>query len=275
MEDVQSSNAGEVKEDSGGAVESGSVDSNAAEGSSQSANTQGTAETGDTNSPPESGEQAEEFVKDEEGNEYIPRKAFEERIKKLAAQKNDAKSTFLESLRNDPAALAEFKKAIGIESQDAEPKSSPQTPTETKFQKFLAPLSPQLQAHYMGFVESIAEQFEDYVSSELDKRINPILSHIGESKVNSFKQMTSDYDRYAPKIRELLETGAVKSLEDAYKLASYEDKIKGAVSAKPKPPVQKHPINRGQGVPQSATQRSNPKSLREAIEMAYDKKFGA
>lgn len=201
------------------------------------------ADAGESLESSDNGEQEEEFVKDEEGNEYLSKDKVEaiiqKRLSKLSQQKNDARTSLIEALRNDPAAKEEFLNALGLKdshSEDALGQEANKTQSDqpTKFQKWLAPMPPQHQAHYTGLVESIAEQFEEYVQAELDKRVGPIMSHIGESKVNEFKNSNKDYPKYANEIEKLIQSGRAKTLGDAYIIASYEDKIKNvsAVSTK-------------------------------------------
>lgn len=215
----------------------------------------------------DSGEQAQEFVKDEEGNEYIPRKAFEARLAKMAEQKNTAYTSLLETLRNDPMARQQFMEAMGANTAPQAPAQSPTTPKPSLLKDWMAPLPPEHQAHYDGLVKGIMADVNEQIASAINKAIEPILSHVGSEKVKSFSQINKDFNKYQETVYNLMQSRRVSNLEDAYKIASYDDKIKGATASKPSTPPAKAPIQGSQRSPMGIKSKG-PGGLRAALERA-------
>lgn len=215
------------------------------------------------------------FIKDDAGKEFISREAFEKRIATLTKQKHEGGEAraLLESIRTDPLIQKEFIKSLNLEEQRA---SSPNEANEpNSFEKFIAPLPPEYQAHYRGFMESISPIFESFVKSEMDKAIKPIMSWIGESRVKSFASENKDYAKYEPKIAEIMSSGRAKTLEDAYKIASYETRLKSVSQAGAKAEASRQDkLNRtpfaGKGQPTLRTQGKKPDSLKESLQKAAE-----
>jgi hypothetical protein len=226
---------------------------------------QGT-ETGD-----EGGEEQDAFIKDKDGKEFISREAFEKRVAKLTAQKHegsDAKS-LLEAIRTDPVIREDFIKSLNLEASRTDaPKDEIDEPTS--FDKFLAPLPPEYQAHYRGFMQAISPVFEGYMQKLVQDQIGPIRSWIGETKVRDFAKSNPDYARYESQVAEIISTGRAKSLEDAYKIASFEARLKGASNAGAKAEadrrakLSKAPLT-GKDRGSLQTKDRAPNSLRDAI----------
>lgn len=244
--------------------------SDGTEGQSSSSEVNEASSTENQNSGVGDGEQESEFVKDSDGNEYIPKKAFEERLAKLTAQKYDAKSALLESIKSDPAAKAEIMAALGLNQTDNTDQTK-ESSEPTMFQKWLAPLPPEHQAHYQGLVEAIAPDFESFVKEEIKNALAPYASYIGEQKVQSFAATNKDFGQYKSKIQEIMSSGRARTLEDAYVLASHEDKLKGVSAAVRSSEDQRRqqmqaPSN---GRPnQSGNFKQKPGSLRDALRQA-------
>lgn len=235
------------------------------EGAAQTANdsTQGVGE-----SQTDEGEAVEDqFVKGEDGKEYISKEAFMARINKLSAQKNEAK-TLLEAIKTDPKVREEFLEAVKGEERSTPQDDSQELPA---FEQFLAPLPPEHQAHYRNFAKAMASEFESYVKNELRQAMKPVMSYIGESKVKSFASQTKDFGTYQKQVMELVNSNPKLSLEQAYKIASYEDKIKGAKVVGSKEEQERrmklasNPAVRSSG---GSNARVKPKSLMEALQMA-------
>jgi hypothetical protein len=230
-------------------------------------------ETSEQNVQDNEGEQ--EFIKDEEGNEYIPRKAFEARIAKLTQQKHDARQQVLESLRSDPTFKKEFMESLNLGDNRAE--SSEDTDEPTPFEKFVSPLPQEHQSFYRNMAGAIAQEFEGYLEGVLDKfkqeHISPIMGWIGEEKVKTFSAANKDYAKYQSKIYDIMKNGRAKSIEDAYVLASYEDKMKGAQNVGAKGEAERRdkltrtPISKS-SAGGMATRNGKPFGLREALEKA-------
>lgn len=268
MENNGTVEGSEIQESSEQTVGNGSSDTSGV-GGDNSANNDATG-SGASDQTPESGETQDEFVKDDDGNEYIPRKAFEARIAKLSAQKNDARSFLLESIKSDPSVKKELMQALGIEEN---PNSSGQNTREndepTRFEKWIAPMPPEHQAHYRGLVEALVPDFEAYVKESIESALKPVLSHIGEEKIKTFSSTNKDFPRYQEKIHTLLSSGRAKTVEDAYILASHEDKLKQVSTSATRreenrqQTIQK-PISKGSTSPGGPSQKK-PQSLKEAL----------
>ena len=171
-----------------------------------------------------------EFVEGEDGKKYVPYEAFKARIDKLTAQKHESGEahSLLEAIKNDPAVRKEFMESL--QSGEESAASSKETDGPTPFEEFLAPLPPEHQAHYRNMGKAMASEFESYVENRiqqvLGEHIKPIMSHIGAEKLRNFSQSNKDFNKYQGKVKEIMESGRAKSIEDAYILASHEDKLK-------------------------------------------------
>ena len=99
-----------------------------------------------------------------------------------------------------------------------------------------------------------------------------MLSFIGKQEVQKFSSAHPDYSRYQGKIQETLNSGRAKTLEDAYKLVAWDDKMKGAGTAAVQGEKSRQsklagmPIRKAGGTPGSV--KPQYKSLREAAEAA-------
>ena len=270
MAELETSGATEGSTSTGSESGNGSnVNSSIDDGAGVVSETPNTGTEGGTNNDPSAtGEQEVEFVKGDDGNDYIPRKAFEERMAKMAAQKHDAWSSLLEAAKNDPNRLQELKQTLGLEAQAA---SEPEPKEASAFDNWLAPLPPEHQAHYRGFAQSIASEFENYVEQRLEKAMQPVLSFIGKQEVKGFETINKDFGKYKTQIQDLLQNGRAKNLEDAYILASYTDKLKSVSSATSnannmRKTKMNAPLNTGRGDIRTSDKKVS--SLREAINLA-------
>jgi hypothetical protein len=209
----------------------------------------------------------QEFVKDDDGNEYIPRKAFEARIAKLAAQKNDAKSAFLEAVRNDPAVKKEFMDILKGEESAA---ASEQSDEPTPFEAFLSPLPPEHQAHYRNMGKALAAEFETFVQSSIEEAMAPVKSWIGQTKVESFEKTNKDFPKYRKQVADIMSAGRAKNIDDAYILASYHDRMKGASSVGAKQEQERREKmaripSAGRNIQGSQTTQKGPKGLKAVL----------
>lgn len=222
----------------------------------------------------DSGEQVEEFVKDEEGNEYIPRDRVEKvvaaRLAKMAEQKNAVVNNVLEAIRTDPETRKLVQEALGVPEAATSDQKAEATPESSAFDSFLASHVPaEHHAHYKAMSESLSATIMPHVQALLEQRIGPMLQFIGKQQVQSFASQHPDYEKYSGKIQDMVRNGRAKTLEDAYKIAAWEDKMKGAGAAAIKAEQARKsklagtPIRRASGVPGA----SKPKfgSFKEAL----------
>lgn len=253
-------------------VQPGSEAVSGAEGSTPNAPVSDEAPTNEGQPPAsEEGEPEIEFVKDEEGNEFIPRKAFEARLAKLTAQKHDAASQVLEAIKSDPETRGQVLEALGIDPEvlSAPAKTGPQEPTV--FEDFLSKnVAPEQHAFHKQYADSVFQTMLPHFEKMLEERMKPVLSHIGKQEVNSFASKHPDYNKYAGKIRELIMSGRAKTPEDAYRIVTWDDKVRGAGAAALKTEKTRQttlastPIRKTGGIPGKTTVK--PTSLRDAFE---------
>lgn len=276
MENTQPQ-GGEIPNETAGEVE------NSAPAEDVSGDQTGEAPADDQNGadgqPQEVGEEGEanDFVKDDEGNEYIPRKAFEARIAKLTAQKHDAVGQLLEAVNSSPEAKQKILEALGVSgSADSEQADDTGAPENSPFLQYLEKsVSKEYHDHYKGMADALYAEITPRMQKMYMDALKPVLSYIGKQQVDNFEKSVPDYGKYAPKIQEMVASGRAKTLQDAYILASHDDKIKGvgasAVKSE-KARVQKlasSPIRKSPGV--SANGPRKYASMREAMEDAYRK----
>jgi hypothetical protein len=62
--------------------------------------------------------------------------------------------------------------------------------------------------------------------ARLDEIIKPIMSHIGMTVLKEVKAKAPDFDNYAAGVHRRMAANPHLSVEDAYKLESYDDRIK-------------------------------------------------
>lgn len=207
------------------------------------------------------------FVTGPDGKKYIPEEAFNARIAKLTAQKNDARS-LLESIKNDPTVRKEFLDSLNIGDQSG--KSSEESDEPTPFEKFLAPLQPEHQAHYRNMASAMAQEFTGYVQDYVKEQLAPLMSWVGEEKLNRFAATQKDFGKYEKQVAKLMQEGRVRNVEDAYKIASFEDKMKSVFNAGQKEEVERrNKLNRMPSAGQNSggvnTKNGKPFGLREAL----------
>lgn len=240
-------------------------------GTGESGSSEGQAQSGGGESSGVGDEGNESFIKGDDGKDYIPREAFEARIAKLTSQKNEARG-LLDSLRNDPVIRKEFLESLNLEEK--RPISSNEHQEPTAFDKWIAPLPPEHQAHYKGLVEAIAPQFEDYVQAQIAEVMKPITSWIGEQKVSGFAKSNPDFAKYERTVAKIVMDGRAKSIEDAYKIASYEDRLKNVAGSGAKAEAtRRDKLNRTPiaGKSQTSVQIApkKPNGLKGALEKAW------
>jgi len=185
-------------------------------------------ENAGTNNQPDGGEDENLAVEGEDGKKYIPYEAFKARIDALTAKKYGSRETFLEALDKDP----DFAKTVAEKlNGGASATPSKESGEPTPFEKFLAPLPPQHQAHYRGMIGAVAQEFEGYVNEYVKEQLGPIMDYIGKSKVENFARQNKDFGKYQKSVETIMREGRAKSIEDAFILASYEDRIKNVRQA--------------------------------------------
>lgn len=229
----------------------------------------------------ETGDSELEYVKDDlTGQEYIPRTAFEARIAKLTAQKHEAGEaaikSFLENPDSNPEVKQQLMERLGIKAPDAPTGAENAAPQSDEWDGFLkGNVSPEYHSLYTGLGNAMFSRMLPEIEKMLEARVTPMISFIGKQQVNSFKTSHADFPRYERKIQEYVKTGRAKNLEDAYALASYEDKVKGAGAAavraekERKAKLASNPSRRTPGVPGQSQYK--PKNLRDAFEQTAKK----
>jgi hypothetical protein len=225
--------------------------------------------------PAEEGEVEQDFILDENGQKLYPEgklnKIVQARLAKMAEQKNAAIRDTQEALRNDPVALKQFLADLGVEAPASADQKAEDPMESNAFDSFLASHVPaEHHAHYKALNESLSATIMPHVQALLEEKIGPMLQFIGKQEVKSFASQHPDYQKYSGKIQELVRSGRAKTLEDAYKLVAWEDKMKGAGAAAVKSEQERKsklagtPMRRSPGVPGA----SKPKytNFREALE---------
>jgi len=219
----------EVQEGSGtGAEGAESASTETTDGAANNAAAEGAQGAGETGAE-EGGDGEDLTVTDDvTGKKYWPEEAALARINKLTAQVKAAREEAMEALRKDP----EFQKQLMAQAKGAEDVSASAGEGEpSPFEQFLAPLPKEHQAHYRAFGQAMAAEVQTFVNQALEQAIGPIKSWMGEQKVQSFAQKTGDYPKYQKQIEKIMAEGRASSIEDAYRLASWDDKIKAAQNA--------------------------------------------
>lgn len=253
-------------------VESGNSGSETQEVSDGSSQPGGQGSTGNEGNV---GSDEDGVVTDDQGRKYIPYEAFQARIDKLSAQKNETRD-LLESIKNDPNIRKQFLESLNIGEQPRD--SSDEANEPTPFEQFLAPLPQDHQAHYRNMAQAMAQEFSAYAEGLLEafkkEHLSPIMSWIGEEKVNRFSQTNKDFGKYQQNIMKIMQEGRARTVEDAYKLASFEDKMKSTFSAGKKEEVDRRsklnraPITGSNNSGGGNTRNGKPMSLRDALAKA-------
>lgn len=201
-------------------------------------------------------------VEGEDGKKYVPYDAFMARINALTKQKHAASdpSAFVETLKNNPEAKQKFLEALGIESKEAgdvdseegaEDKSGEPEVRYAEAEQFLGSLTqPEHKAFYTNMMQSMIVGMErntaSYVQSEIQKALKPLMRHIGSVAVDGFSQKAKDFPKYKAEVEKLMRNNSSMTIEQAYKLASYDDLVKrqaaGAPPAQNRQKLKKVPI---------------------------------
>lgn len=247
-------------------LESNNADSGASNGAPID-NTQGGTQDGAAD---EGTADNDGFVTGPDGKKYIPEEAFNARISKLTAQKNEARE-LLETIKNDPNVRKEFLESLNIGDQSG--KSSEDSEEPTPFESFLAPLPQEHQAHYRNMAQAMASEFTGYVQNYVKEQLAPLMGWVGEEKLSRFASTQKDFGKYEKQVSKIMQEGRARNVEDAYKLASFEDKIKSVYSAGQKEEVERrNKLNRMPSAGQNSggvnTRNSKPMTLRESLERA-------
>lgn len=200
---------------------------NTGEGTAGSSN-DGSSESTETNVG--EGEDNDQIVAEtDEGKRIVA--AFEKRIAKLVAQRNSAES-FLEAVKSDPNVRREFLESLKDEAGEASATSSEAVQEPDELDNFVAAIPNEHRPHYQTMFGALGARFEKVLEARekafYEKAIKPIMSWIGSEKLERFSQTNKDFAKYRKEAERLISEGRVHSLEDAYKILSYEDKIKGA-----------------------------------------------
>ncbi len=210
--------------------------------------------------PAEEGEVEQDFILGEDGQKLYPEgklnKIIQARLSKMAEQKNAALRDTQEALRNDPVALKQFLADLGVEAPASADQKAEAPQEADPFDSFLASHVPaEHHAHYKALDESLSAKIMAQVQARLEEKMGPMLSFIGKQEVKSFASQHPDYQKYSGKIQEMVRSGRAKTLEDAYKISAWEDKMKGVGDASVKSEQARKaklagtPIRRSPGMP--------------------------
>lgn len=268
MDDVNSSMNGSGGEGTGGAS---TLESNSSDSGTQNSDPINDSQGGGQDSTTNEGNAVDDgFITGDDGKQYIPKEAFDARIAKLSAQKNEARE-ILETIKNDPTVRKEFLESLNV--GDLSGKSSEDSEEPTPFEQFLAPLPQEHQAHYRNMAQSMASEFTSFVQKHVKEQLGPIMRWMGEEKVNRFSQTNKDFGKYQQTVAKIMESGRATNVEDAYRLASFDDKIKGVFNAGQREEVERrNKIQRtpsaGQNSGGANTRNNKPMSLRESLNKA-------
>lgn len=192
----------------------------------------------DPNAATESDDDPIEEVEGPDGKKFIPKEAFDKRLAKMAAQKNAAKEEavngLLTELDSNPEFKQQFLERLGINPKEESGAEEAEADQASPFYQWVEQRlgqNPEYKALYTEMGQALASETQawtqSYVKEQVQKAIAPIMRHIGETEVSSFSKQVKDFDRYKPAINKLMAEKPGLSLRDAYKLASYDDVIKG------------------------------------------------
>lgn len=216
--------------------------------------------------------QDEEFI-EQDGKKLIPKERFDQVNERM--KKAEEAYQFVEALKTDPNALKQLLEEHGLGQKT--PAQADATPTITPVAKFIATAVPEeSRQHYEGFVSALEQHFDAKYGGLLEQAMTPIKSHIGMTIINGMKQKAPDFDKYAPGIHKRMAANPNLSVEDAYKLESFDDRFNAGKKValqkteQHKQKLNKTPINKN---PNSNTNPAPKKAgdLREAFERAWNK----
>lgn len=138
------------------------------------------------NAPAAENEDYEGLVTREDGTKWIPKERLDQVLSKLDEAKN-LSANFLDVLKTDPEKRAEFMQVLSdLEKEGAEPGPQP-------FEKWVnESVAKEHREHYMALGQAFASEFHSYVQQQLA----PILSFIGETRLDQTASKLPDFDRY-------------------------------------------------------------------------------
>ena len=207
------------------------------DGSAGSGNADGNVDatkgsTGDGSSSSQGGDNdAPVFTKGDDGKEYIPREAFEGRLKSLTEQRNSARAEAYQTIMSEMQRNPEYRKKVldSLNIGEDSRTSSKGADEVSPFSKFLDTLpDDKYRGHYQALYEAMGiPQFMEKVSA-FEKTMGEVRTWIGETSSENFFKENKAAGPYRKAILQLIEEGRVKSLQDAYDLASLPDRLKGA-----------------------------------------------
>lgn len=240
--------------------------------------TEGTQEQqqndGDANAAENASAEAD-LVEGNDGKKYLPYEKFQQMNERMKKDRDDA-AAFLETLKNDPAARNEFLGQPEKSNATGAKEGSESGLKPPAFQKFLqeSGMEPAVQQHYQAVFGAFAEEMSEFVKEQMA----PIMAHIGANQLEKLEAKIPDFGAYKDKVAKIMqEKGPQISAEDAYKLASYDDRFKKGVSTgvnqskahgdkMSKNPIQKHG---GGNAPVSKPQKID--SFEDAFKKNWDK----
>ena len=273
----------------GGATEGASQDGQLSQDGSGSENS--SQEEGAEGQQASGGESLEDIeVVEKDGKRYIPQEAFEKRIAKIVAQRNEAR-TILESIKNDPNVRREFMQTLSSEAENNSSNSDGESNSggdngaaageasqPTAFKQFLGTIPAEHHDFYTRHAQALGSEVESYVSRQLEtffkKNIAPLKEYVGQSTVSEFAKKNPDFGKHERAIAETMRRKP--TLEEAYILQTWKDKVKAAQNGSAKnDAVRKAQQARNPIVGKSSSGgnfvKSKPKSLEESINNALDR----
>ncbi len=261
-----------TEETSNETVDAGSIDPNTENQDVDENILKGSEESQTTEEEKTNSEESGEI--EHEGKKYIPVDGIQKRIDKVIAERNEAESSaqtkLLETIQSDPVARKKFVDALGVEEKSTKDDVNEPSPT----QAFLANITDKShQAFYTNMIGALGKELESHIAAKLEAALSPIMSHIGETKLTTFSSSVKDFGKYKNEIGQIMQETPGLTVERAYKIAAFEDKIKssrsgGAVGeANRKKKLGQTPISKNPG---GIKKDGTSKTLDEAFDKAWD-----
>lgn len=224
MDEIQPANEGNVS----GSEQT--VDNTAPVGTTQDGSIDTNTGMSEETTPPQTPEDNLEVIDGGDGKKYIPMDAFEKRLASEVSKRKTLESV-VEGIKNDPMLRQQFLDTMN-EGKDVATPSQPTPQEPTLYDQFLGALpTPEAKNYTSGLVRAIAPQFEQFVQTEIaaaiKQHVTPLMAAYGETALQSFYQKNPTASKYEGKIANIMRSKPGTTVEDAYKLAAFDDIVKG------------------------------------------------
>lgn len=258
---------------------SGNMDQTGSENASETNNGENVEGESKTNAEKTEGEGDVETFVERDGKHWIPKERFDQINDRM--KKAEEAATFLEAIKTDPIAKAEFVKALGLDKSETTETKADEPAPDAHFQEFLkASVDPQHHGHYNALGNAIMSTIQPAIMKEVNAIVKPIMAALGGMKLAEVQKSLPDFNKYQVQVAENMKRFPGMTPEEAYALASHKDtfkkgEIKGVASMKTQQgKVNKAPITKGNPGVGSQGSKGAPKTFREAFDAAYDKNRG-